>query len=102
MNKQLEERAMKLGQLMILISGIVGFLFAAGWKLYAEDKVDLQISVQTSPIEDKVDENTHKIEQIEFMGKQTLVLLKKVATKKDVREMEEETEMFRPKKGHHD
>lgn len=67
------------------------------WKAYAEDKIDEQIKIQTTPIKQMVDKNAKKIEQIEFTGKQTLFLLKKMASKKDVKSMEEQTEIFRPK-----
>jgi len=97
MTDRIIDKGSKITQLAILIAGIVMFIVGASWKLYAEDKIDSQIVLKLKPIKDKVDSNSKQIKQIDFQGKQTLVLMKKIAGAKAVQEMEEETAIFKPK-----
>ena len=104
MNAKQKEKMNSLGQLIVTSSTIVAFLGCAAWKIYAEDKVDLQIDVKLVPIEeavkdnsDAIEENSEAIEVVDYQGKQILFLMKQVAGAKAVRKMEEETAIFKPR-----
>lgn len=74
------------------------------WNTYAQPKVDATIAAKIKPIQEKVDslyamviqlQNTDK--KFVFHNQQMIFLLKRLAGKKAVKEMEEETEIFKPK-----
>ena len=96
MNAKTEDKVIKLTQLSFMIGTIIVFVAGAGWKLWAKDAIDSQIAEQLKPIVVKVDSNSSKIEHINYQTKQTLYLMKKLAGSKAVKEMESETEMFKP------
>ena len=97
MNAKQKEKMNNLGQLIITAGTIVVFFVGAGWKLYAEDKIDLQIEEKLAPIEKDVKDNSKAIEQVDYQTKQTLFLLKQMAGATAVRNMEEQTAIFKPK-----
>jgi len=74
------------------------------WNTYAQPKVDTSIDVKIKPIEMKVDTLFVMVSQLQKDDKQLqyqiyqlLYLAKKRAGKRAVKEMEEETLMFKPK-----
>ena len=104
MNAKQKEKMNSLGQLIVTSSTIVAFIVGVGWKVYAEDKVDLQIDIKLIPIEeavkdnsDAIEDNSEAIEKVDYQGKQILFLMKQVAGAKAVRKMEEETAIFKPR-----
>jgi len=73
------------------------------WNVYAKDKVQEIVKADTAQIWTEViklkkDVKTNKknIKKIKFGNIQMLYLMKKIAGKKAVKEMEEDTEMFKP------
>ena len=85
-----------LSQIAITTGIIVSTILTIGWKAYAEDKIDSQIVEKLKPIAQKVDSNSKRIEQVDYQGKQMLYLIKQMAGKKAVAEMEEQTRIFKP------
>lgn len=86
-----------IGKQALTFFSIATIVCGVVWKAYAEDKIDSQIKTQIKPIISQVEKNTKKLKDIDYQTKQTLFLIKKMVGKKAVREMEEETEIFKPK-----
>ena len=66
-------------------------------ELWAEDKVEIKIKLETEPIAKQVKELKSEVVQITFDSKQILLILEKTTDKRIIKEVREETEKFRPK-----
>ncbi len=96
MNNKQVYKVRNVIETLTIVGTAVGVLGTVGWKAYAEDKIDQQISEKLKPIEVKVDSNIKDIKHLKYESRQQLYLLKKIAGKEAVKEMEEETEIFKP------
>ncbi len=92
-------------QNIVSFSTACAIVFAAGWKLYAEENVDRRIERALKPVIVMVkanriatQRNADALEQVDFNTKQILLILKKTNKKSVIKEVEEETEQFRPKR----
>lgn len=81
----------------------VGLVCTLLWNTYAQPRVDSSIDKKIKPIKEKVDTLHYMVVQLQkadkeqmFHNQQMIFLLKKVAGKKAVKEMEEETRIFKP------
>ena len=97
--KGLGENLKVLGILGFVITFIVGIF----WTVYAEPRNQKQIDSALTPvlvnigkIKDKSKIQDKKIEDLSFESKQQLFLLKTIAGKEAVIEMEEVTKIFKP------
>lgn len=96
MGKIIEGKLKTIPGFLISIGIVVSFVVWISWQAYGRDTVDVQIDKKLAPVIKTQKEQGKRIEQINFKVNQTLVLLKKIAPKRAVREMEEETEIFKP------
>ena len=90
-------------KLMSLITSVTSVLVVFVWYSYGQPKVKTIVKDSTDDIwtdvyklKEDVKENNKKIKEVAFETHQTLYLMRGLAGKKAVEEMEEATEMFRP------
>jgi hypothetical protein len=102
----LKDKQVSLAATLAAIVPTVGVVFSMVWYTYAQPKVDTLINKKTAPIEEKVDTLFAMVSQLQkadkqqvFHNQQMIYLLKKIAGKKAVKEMEEETLIFKPSDG---
>lgn len=76
---------------------ILGLVMGTIWLTFAQPKVESSIDTKLKPVIERVVILEREVKFISFDTKQLLSLLTKIAGDSLVREMERETEIFKPK-----
>jgi len=83
---------------IVAIPTFMGLLLLGVWKLYGYDKVKDTINCELAPVRQQIASNTKQINIMAFDIKQAILIIKKEADPKTVKEVELMTEPFRPLK----
>ena len=83
---------------VVAIPTFMGLLLLGVWKLYGYEKVKDTINCELAPVRQQIANNTKQINIMAFDIKQAILIIKKEADPKVVRDVEIMTEPFRPLK----